>query len=329
LLSLKPAISDSLRTVADIIRARSLPPDHYVPVGWTKCTACSFRAHCWAQANANRDIALLPEVEQELAIALRRSGVDCIETLLERFDAASLAALQYRSGSKSVRVGKRAESILSSARAFCTNEPVWMPNRPALLPSPTIAIIDFEGLPPLTVPHDYVYLWGMQLFGEDASKYQYSLAPANETDADRSAWFHFLTMCGALIEQNPSIQFVHYHHYEPTMVRKYIERYGDHNSVAARLLERCVDLHALLRESVCLPLASYSLKEVERYLGHSRSQTQCGGDWSIAAFIRAQESDDESLLHEICKYNAEDIAATWFVLQYLRENESRTATAIS
>ena len=71
-----------------------------------------------------------------------------------------------------------------------------------------------------------------------------------------------------------------------------------------------------------LPLSSYSLKEVEKYVGFKRSQTEYGGSWSIAKYIEATETRDEDsrkkLVGEILIYNQEDLAATWAVFEWLR-----------
>jgi predicted RecB family nuclease len=72
-----------------------------------------------------------------------------------------------------------------------------------------------------------------------------------------------------------------------------------------------------------LPLASYSLKVVEEYVGFQRTQDEYGGSWAMAQYIEATETEDEvtrnKLVDEILKYNEEDLAATWAVLCWLRE----------
>ena len=78
----------------------------------------------------------------------------------------------------------------------------------------------------------------------------------------------------------------------------------------------------VMQASIALPLPSYSLKVVEQYVGFKRTQDEYGGDWAMAAFIRATETDDESkrkeLLDAILTYNKEDLAATWAVLEWLK-----------
>ncbi|RJQ15086.1 MAG: hypothetical protein C4560_11035 [Nitrospiraceae bacterium] len=51
-------------------------------------------------------------------------------------------------------------------------------------------------------------------------------------------------------------------------------------------------------------------------------QDEYSGDWSIAKYIEAVETEDEgerkSLMDEILKFNEEDLKATWAVLEWLR-----------
>jgi predicted RecB family nuclease len=82
-----------------------------------------------------------------------------------------------------------------------------------------------------------------------------------------------------------------------------------------------LDLLPITRDAVALPLPSYSLKLVEKHIGFERTQDEYGGDWAIARYIEATETEDEVLrrdvMNDILKYNEEDLAATWAVLQWL------------
>jgi hypothetical protein len=146
-------------------------------------------------------------------------------------------------------------------------------------------------------------------------------------DGDRDGWKQFLTNAQSIFQQFGDIPFIHWHHYEKTHLNDYVERYGDPEGVAARVRRNLLDLLPIARDSVLLPLSSYSLKEVEKYVGFKRSQTEYGGSWSIAKYIEATESHDENsrnkLVGEILTYNQEDLAATWAVFEWLR-NKSIT-----
>jgi predicted RecB family nuclease len=102
----------------------------------------------------------------------------------------------------------------------------------------------------------------------------------------------------------------------------YIDRYGDPNGVADRVLSNLLDLLPVMKKAIVLPLPSYSLKEVEKYIHFERTQEEYGGTWAMAQFILATETNDEdernARMDEILKYNEEDLAATWAVFEWLR-----------
>lgn len=76
--------------------------------------------------------------------------------------------------------------------------------------------------------------------------------------------------------------------------------------------------------SIALPVSSYSLKVIEKYVGFKRTQDEFGGEWSMAKYIEATETEDEALRSEvidsIVTYNREDLAATWAVLEWLKSH---------
>jgi predicted RecB family nuclease len=105
-------------------------------------------------------------------------------------------------------------------------------------------------------------------------------------------------------------------------VKQYIDRYGDPDGTAARVLRNLLDLLPITKSTVALPLPSYSLKVVEGYVGFKRKQEEFGGAWAMAQFILATETGDEAeriaRMAQILEYNREDLAATWAVLEWLQ-----------
>jgi predicted RecB family nuclease len=89
-----------------------------------------------------------------------------------------------------------------------------------------------------------------------------------------------------------------------------------------------LDLLTVARNSIIVPVPSFSLKVIEQYIGFKRSQSEFGGQWAMAMFIGATETSDESkrkqLMDEILKYNEEDLAATWAVFQWLKAKAPQT-----
>ena len=129
------------------------------------------------------------------------------------------------------------------------------------------------------------------------------------------------------------IPFVHWSPYEKTKIKMYVERYGDRDGTADAVLANLFDLLPVTQKAVALPLPSYSLKVVEEFVGFKRTQEEYGGQWSMAQYIEATETEDkgtrDKMIGEILKYNEEDLAATWAVLCWLRKFGKGAGPAIA
>ena len=308
-----------------LIRLKRLSQEPYEAVGWSKCVGCGFHAHCWQKAEAAKDVALVYDVDQSLAAQLHEQGIASIPELVGHFDAHTLSELRRPWGVRLQKVGKKAGMILLRARVMLSGREVVL-NTPVIPQHDNYVMFDLEGMPPHLDELDNIYLWGMQVFGKAQGQFMPAVAGFGE-NGDREGWNQFLKGAQSIFQQFGDIPFVHWHHYEKTHLDQYVERFGDSEGIAARVRRNLLDLLPVARESVLLPLSSYSLKEVEKYVGFKRSQTEYGGSWSIAKYIEATETHDENsrnkLVGEILTYNQEDLAATWAVFEWLR-NKSNT-----
>jgi predicted RecB family nuclease len=321
IVSLPLTEDDSLLKTLNLIRTIALQANEpYSPVGWSKCGGCGFGERCWKIAERDQDVSIVFGLDQGTAITLRKEGVTSIDELLSHYNTKTLSEVKKSRGDQMVRIGKAAERILLQAEALKTQKQRLI--KPLELPvSKNMVMFDLEGLPPQFDELDKIYLWGTQVFGENPGDYLPSLAGFGE-DGDRQGWFLFLENSERIFQKYGDIPFIHWHHYETTKVKGYIDRYGDKKAIAQRILKNCVDLLIITRDSLVLPEYSYSLKVIEKRVGFKRSMKEYGGDWSIVQYIRAIETNDEKLreemISEILKYNKEDLEATWAVLQWLK-----------
>ncbi len=303
----------ALNTICLLKQAQSEP---YSPVGWAKCGACPFNERCMQLA----DVALLVGVDQGLARALRSSGTNTVTELLSNYDEARLADFQRPWGTRMQKVGKKAGSILQMARAMTTKQAIVLEN-PSMPVSPNYAMFDLEGLPPQMDDVEKVYLWGLQVFGDQPGRFMPATGSFG-TEGDREAWNKFLDNAAEIFHTYGDLPFVHWHHYERVKLDLYIQRFGDLNGIAARVKTNLLDLLPIAQRCLALPLPSYSLKVVEKFVGFKRSQEKCGGDWAIAKYIEATETQDDflrqSVMNDILTYNREDLQATWEVFQWLK-----------
>lgn len=312
--------STALSQLKELLKIITLPEEPYSPVGWSKCGSCGYNDLCMTRAKAAQSVALLPDVDQGLARRLRESGVMTIEQLANNYNEINLSELRRPWGSKEQKVGAKAADILLQAKAMLEKKVILI-GKPAIPVAKNYVMFDLEGLPPQLDDLDKIYLWGMQIFGEKLGSFQYSLA-AMGIDGDRRGWEEFLRIAGKIFDEYGDIPFIHWANYEKTKIKSYMARYGDIEGIAQRVLDNLCDLLPITKESVIFPLPSYSLKVIEQYVGFKRTQDEYGGDWSIAKYIEAVETEDESerrdIINQIMKYNEEDLQATWAVFEWLR-----------
>lgn len=315
--------TEAMEALRRIVVIKEMSSEPYCPVGWTKCGSCGFYGRCWSAAEDKKDIALIMGVDQSLSIALHDQGIETIEQLLAAFDEKRLAELNRPWGKKIQRVGERASAILRAARCLASGKEIIL-KTPDIPGRANYVMFDLEGLPPQLDELDKIYLWGVQVFGERPSPYFAATAGFGE-DGERQGWESFLEKTKAIFEQYGDVPFVHWHHYERVWVDKYIERFGDRDGIAQRLRENLLNLLPVMQQSVIAPLPSYSLKVVEAYIGFRRTQEEYGGQWAMAKYIEATETNDEGLraqvMNSILDYNREDLAATWAVLGWLRSKQ--------
>lgn len=192
---------------------------------------------------------------------------------------------------------------------------------PSIPDYPNYVMFDLEGLPPQLDELEKSYLWGMRVFGDEKSDFMPAVAGFGQ-EGDEEGWRIFLNKAEFIFDKYGDIPFVHWHHYEKTRLKVYIERYGDPDGVADRVKRNLLDLLPMTRESMALPIPSYSLKVMEKYVGYERTLGEVAGDWAMAKYIEATETEDldqrQKVMAEILKYNQEDLEATWAVLNWLK-----------
>jgi predicted RecB family nuclease len=224
------------------------------------------------------------------------------------------------SGKTMKRVGMTSVKIFRAAESMVRKDVIQL-QAPAIPEAANYVMFDCEGLPPELDELDKVYLWGLQVFGRNNCRYL-GVTAGFGPNGDQQGWQAFLDTAEHILAENGDVRFVHWHHYERTKLTSYIERFGDLRGTAARVKALLLDLLPVTQAAVVLPLPSYSLKVVEKFVGFTRTLPEANGDWSMAAFIEATETTDkrrrDELMDDIRQYNREDLEATWAVLNWLR-----------
>lgn len=162
--------------------------------------------------------------------------------LVDTFGVKELSEFKRPWGKGEQRVGKKAEKILLNAEVFCSGEERLL--SPAAIPiHDNYVMFDLEGMPmpPYLDELEKIYLWGMQVYGKRPSGF-IGVTAGFGANGDREGWEAFLVAARTIFGAYGNIPFVHWHHYERVHIEQYVERFGDRDGTAARVLTNLLDL---------------------------------------------------------------------------------------
>ncbi len=306
-----PELEAMLRRVALLIRDGE---QSHEPRGVSKCGQCRFRTPCYGQALAEHDVSLVSDVSQLEARALYAVDVFSAEDLIGKPIGVIAAALDDDCDRNAGRA--RAERVLRGAAAMVSCEPVVV-RAPELPTTRELIMFDVEDTGCISDLPARVLLWGLRGYGAAACDY-IPIEGGFDEQADSDGWFGFLAAVRGIIESQPKARFVHWSSHEVTKVNQYVERYGDHGEVARRLDGALFDLLPVARASIIPPTSGFSLKSIEKLAGYERTLKGRDGSWVMAQYRLAARGDSEVDLQEVNAYNAEDLEATWAVMEWLQ-----------
>jgi len=294
---------------AEATIARREEPDELL--AHSACRSCAFYDHCWDRAEVERRIEILPEVQTAHVPAYHAAGVRTLEQLAA-LDPARLA------GGPPAGTVRRA---VLAAGAWRDDRAVWL--KAPRLPAGPCVWFDLEGDARGEDAEIPIYLWGLALDpGGEAPPRAEAIVAELSDGGDRRAWERFVARALEILGASPGARFVHWDHFEPLWVRRYADRFGAPPGFLEQMGRACFDLKRALDPCLRLPLRSYSIKHVARWMGFEWRNPESGSEWSAARFHRACETGDplerEQLLREIAEYNEDDLLAMRAIWRWMR-----------
>ena len=109
----------------------------------------------------------------------------------------------------------------------------------------------------------------------------------------------------------------HYGDYEKRAFRKLAEKYGMPAKLKKRLFASMFNLLKCFPSKAVLPVYSYSLKPVAKFLGFRWRNPSASGDLSMVWYDSFLETKDRKYLNMIKEYNEDDLWATKVVKDWL------------
>ncbi len=297
-----PQMQQILEEYTQVIAAENAPE---LFISRQKCNMCHWYSHCYTIAQSQQHLSLLPMVTplrytqlQELSITTLQSLANTDPTILENLPGFE---------------GDVPAKIIIQAKSVLLQQPFILPN-PLLTENltytaPIEIYFDIEAQPDL----DLHYLLGVLVVDTQTNTEKFHSFLAENIGEQEMIWQQFLD----LVWQYPQAPIYHFCVYEFDTVKKLGKLYQTPNSSVYPVLNRFVDVYEQLTQSVALPVESYALKAIARWLGFEWRDKEASGAKCIYWYDQWLATGDRSQLEIIQRYNEDDCRATRNVKDWL------------
>ena len=302
---LQAALDDCLETSGGVL---SLPEPPEVFISRSRCDMCPWLSHCYEEAKTQNHLSLIPGVTMARYPLLVALGLTTVEALakVEPYELADCLEVEQ---AVTERMVFQAQANWKD-RAVPRLHTKAFPLAPEDLPSAEVELyFDIEAAP----DKDLIYLHGVLVVDSHAQEETFHALLAESPAEEETAWFAFL----ALVDSYKDAPIYHFCPYEAQTVRRLGELYGTAGVDLDGLLERFVDIHKRVVDTVALPVESYALKHLARWMGFEWRDEDANGAQSICWYDDWLSSGDRTYLNTILRYNEDDCRATYRVKDWL------------
>ncbi|RAM52944.1 MAG: hypothetical protein C6Y22_03935 [Hapalosiphonaceae cyanobacterium JJU2] len=311
-----------------------------------KCNLCHWYSSCYAIAQSQKHLSLLPGITpvrytqlQALEITTLESLAQTSPTLLENlpgFDSqvACKVIVQAQSvienrplilpvrdkiltlaednvatnGSTLANgIDQQQDLLLNSPQQI--NPLSFTNSSPDISTAPIELYFDIEAQPDLNLD----YLLGVLVVDRQTNTEQFYSLLAEKVEDEELIWQQFLH----LVWQYPNAPIYHFCVYESDTVKRLAKLYHTPHAVVQPILNRFVDVYEKLTQSVALPVESYALKAIARWLGFEWRHPEASGAKCIYWYDQWLKTGDRTILKKIQSYNEDDCRATRSVKDWL------------
>ncbi len=302
---LQDALDDCLDSTNGILIEPQAPE---VFISRSRCDMCPWLSHCYQVAKDQSHLSLLPGVTQKRYPTLVEMGLATVESLAaaDPHNLATAMDVDLPVTQKMIFQAQANHAGSAIARLQANRFPLT----PADLPTTDIELyFDIEAAP----DKDLIYLHGVLVIERLTQQETFHALTAESPDQEETAWFEFL----ALVERYPHAPIYHFCPYEAQTVSRLSDLYGNRGVSIEALLNRFIDIHKRIVDAVALPVESYALKHLARWMGFEWRDADANGAQSICWYDDWLRTGDRTYLNTILRYNEDDCKATYRVKDWL------------
>jgi predicted RecB family nuclease len=291
----------------EFLQALELPEAPEIFISRQKCHLCHWYNQCYAIAQSEQHLSLLPGVTPGRYQQLQALSINTLESLADTHPVM-LENLPGFDGAVASKLIVQAQSVLQQ-RPFIL--PHSVPKENIILTAPVELYFDIEAQPDL----DLDYLLGILVVDKPANTETFYSFLAETPEEQELIWQQFLD----LVWQYPQAPIYHFCAYEVDTVKRLAKLYQTPHTAVHPVLNRFVDVYEQLTKSVVLPIESYALKAIARWLGFEWREKEASGAKCIYWYDQWLETGDRTLLEVIQSYNEDDCRATRNVKDWLEQ----------
>jgi uncharacterized protein len=305
LVDLLKWIPEMLNILAEYVQVIESPEPPEIFIARQKCHLCHWYNHCYAIAQSQQHLSLLPGVTPIRYTQLQALSTTTLEALAKTNPQTLENVLSFDA--------EVATKLTVQAKATLTKTPLILPTATTqenlTLTSPIELYFDIEAQPDLNLN----YLLGVLVVDRENNREKFYSLLAETPDQEQLIWQQFVE----LVEQYPQAPIYHFCNYEVETVKKLGKAYHTPYFVVDSIISRCIDIYEQLTQSVALPIESYALKVIARWLGFAWRDQEANGAKCIYWYDQWLETGDRTLLELIQRYNEDDCRATLEVKNWL------------
>jgi len=317
-----PKMQDILDSCVRMLIERQEPE---VFIARSRCGLCHWLGHCHTIAQQNQHLSLLPGVTPTRYVQLQALNLTTVRSLAE-LHPAELEPIPGFGREAAYKLVRQARSTLHN-QALIIEENLPVPSRIAgriglaspyshplhaafEIPSAPVELyFDIEAEPTMNL----AYLHGVLVVDRLARTQTFHPLIAERPQDEVRVWQEFLD----LVWQYPQAPIFHFCPYEVQTVERLAKLYNTPSHLIQPLLSRFVDLHERITRAVTLPVESYALKPIARWLGFDWRDPSANGAQSICWYTQWLSTGDRTYLDSILVYNEDDCRATHHIKEWL------------
>jgi uncharacterized protein len=309
--------------LADCMATLRQSEEPEVFISRNRCSLCHWYSHCYSIAKGDSHLSLLPGVTQSRYVELQNLQVTTVEALAN-LPAKHLEPLPGFGRAAATRLVRQAQATLKDQALPGDEFPDSGQHLRFLeeeLPSAAVELyFDIESEPAL----DLIYLHGVLVVDRRKQTSQFHPFLADRPQDEQQVWQQFLEFVWAY----PTAPIFHFCPYEVQTVSKLAQIYDTPASLIQPLLPRFVDLHDVVTRVATLPVESYALKPIARWVGFDWRDASANGAQSIYWYTQWLATGERSFLQSILAYNEDDCRATHHIKDWLVEFVHQGQTAL-